>query len=286
MIGEHDLRGFSLLSHRALLTVSMLVSLLILLMWIPNVVGIMFGIEEPQELTAVNHVLRIFSLLMLPFSLTLTLMSIYQVLERMVLCVVVIIGQLAVLVFTIGFFADNAPAYVWYGFPLAGFLFLGAQLLYSYVSSRRQGSRVSGFTLIPYSEGGRSLDCSVPYQLNEVLAALRQIEKFLEDMRIEKQTSFNLILCLEELMTNIAEHSTGHIVHHSFDVHVFVRDQHVRVALKDGGRPFDPIKAGRAAKSTPVDSDLSNLGLRIAANIIPDISYRYMYGLNVVLIKV
>ena len=255
-------------------------------MWIPDAVGIMFGIEEPEELAAVNHVLRIFSLLMLPFALTLTLMAVYQVLERMVLSVVVIIGQMAVLVLTIGFFANNAPAYVWYGFPLAGFLFLAAQLLYSYIISRRQDSRVSALTLIPYSEGGSSLDCSVPYSLTDVSTVLRQIEKFLEDMRIDKHTTFNLILCLEELMTNIAKHSTGHIVHRSFDVHVFVKDQHVRVALKDGGRPFDPVSAGRAANTDPVDGDPSNLGLRIAANILSDISYKYMYGLNMVLIKV
>ena len=87
-------------------------------------------------------------------------------------------------------------------------------------------------------------------------------------------------------MTNIAEHSTGHIVHHSFDVHVFVRDQHVRVALKDGGRPFDPVKAGRAATTDLKDDDIPNLGLRIAANIVTDISYKYMYGLNIVLIKI
>ncbi len=285
MVGEHDLKGFSLLSRKALLTISLLIFLLIILMWIPDAVGIMFGIEEPEELAAVNHVLRIFSLLMLPFALTLTLMAVYQVLERMVLSVVVIIGQMAVLVLTIGFFANNAPAYVWYGFPLAGFLFLGAQLLYSYIISRRQDNRVSALTLIPYSEGGSSLDCSVPYSLTDVSTVLRQIEKFLEDMRIDKHTTFNLILCLEELMTNIAKHSTGHIVHRSFDVHVFVKDQHVRVALKDGGRPFDPVSAGRAANTDPVDGDPSNLGLRIAANILSDISYKYMYGLNMVLIK-
>lgn len=310
MVGEHDLQGFSLLSRRALMTVSILVSLLIILMWIPDAVGIMFGIEEAQDLTAVNHVLRIFSLLMLPFALTLTLVAVYQVLERMVLSVIIVIGQLAFLVFVAGFFKHNAPAYVWYGFPLAGFLFLGAQLLYSYVSSRRQDCRVSGLTLIPNSEGGHSFDCSVPYRLTEVSAVLIQIAKFFEDMGIDKHTAFNLNLCLEELMTNIAEHSTGHIVHHSFDVHVFVKrrssesrqtcldgrvatehdtvtDKHIiRVALKDGGRPFDPVRAGRAAKTDITDGDTSNLGLLIAANIVPDISYKYMYGLNILLIKI
>ena len=286
MVGEHDLQGFSLLSRRALLTVSVLVSLLIVLMWIPDAVGIMFGVKTSQEMVAVNHVLRIFSLLFLPFALTLTLVAVYQVLERMVLSVVIVIGQLAVLVVTAGLFSYNAPDYIWYGFPLAGFAFLGAQLLYSYFTSRRQDCRVSGLTLIPYSEGGHSLDCSVPYDSNRVSDTLGHIATFFEETGVNQHTAFDLNLCLEELMTNIAEHSTGRVVLHSFDVHVFVRDQHVRVALKDGGRPFDPVKAGRAANTDLTDGDIPNLGLRIAANIVTDISYKYMYGLNIVLIKI
>ena len=286
MVGEHDLKGFSLLSRRALLTVSVLVSLLIVLMWIPDAVGMMFGVKTSQELAAVNYVLRIFSLLFLPFALTLTLVAVYQVLERMVLSVVIVIGQLAALVLTAGCFSHNAPDYIWYGFPLAGFVFLGAQLLYSYVTSRRQDCRVSGLTLIPYSEGGHSLDCSVPYDSNRVSDTLGQIATFFEATGVDHHTAFDLNLCLEELMTNIAEHSTGHVVHHSFDVHVFVRDQHVRVALKDGGRPFDPVKAGRGATTDLKDDDIPNLGLRIAANIVTDISYKYMYGLNIVFIKI
>ena len=186
----------------------------------------------------------------------------------MVLSVVIIVGQLAMLVLTISLFANNAPALVWYGFPLAAFLFLGAQLVYTYVSSRRQQCRVSGLTLIPYSEGGHSLDCSVPYRMEDVVAVLHQIVAFLEEMKIDKETVFNLNLCLEELMTNIAQHSSGRVARHSFDVHVFVKNQHVSVTLKYGGHPFDPIQAGRAVVTNP------------------DISYKFMYGLNVVLIKV
>ena len=292
MVGEHDLQGFSLLSRRALLTVSVLVSLLIVLMWFPNMVGIMFGIEEPQEMAALNHVLRVFSLLLLPFALTLTLVAVYQVLERMTLSVIIVVGQLGMLVFVVGIFSHHAPTYVWYGFPLAGFLFLGGQLIYSYVISRRQGCRVSGLTLIPYSEGGHSLDCSVPYDIDDVSKVLEQIVAFLEKMDVDEHTIFDLNLCLEELMMNIAEHSTGHIIHHSFDVHVFVTEpdavkgQKIRVALKDGGRPFDPIRVGKVASTEPVDGDVSNLGLRIAANIIQDISYKYIYGLNTILIKI
>ena len=283
MVGECDLRGLSMLSRRALLTVGVWVTSLMVLMWIPDGVGMLFGIEEPQDMAAVNHVLRIFSLLLLPFALTLVLVAVYQVLERTVLSIIIVVGQVTAIVLAVWVMGKAAPSQVWYAFSAAAFSFLAAQLLYSYISSRRQGCRVSGLTLIPYSEGEYSLDYSVPYDRASVSDVLGQIVAFLERMGIDGKRVFDLHLCLEELMMNIAEHSTGKIVHHSFDVHVVVMiDQHVRVTLKDGGLPFDPIQRGRAAQNGQTD----DYGLRIAANIVKDISYKYMYGLNVVLIEV
>jgi anti-sigma regulatory factor (Ser/Thr protein kinase) len=141
-------------------------------------------------------------------------------------------------------------------------------------------------TLIPYSEGGHTLDSSVRYSTEDVTVALRRIERFLLDQGIDKSVVFSVMLCCEELMVNIVQHSTGHIVSHTFDVHVFVKDGMVQIAVKDGGRPFDPIARGKAAKLKLVDNDIPDLGVSIAANIVSDISYKYMYGQNMVLIKV
>ena len=132
---------------------------------------------------------------------------------------------------------------------------------------------------------------------------------------------FRLNLCCEELMTNIAQHSHGHVVHHSFDVHIYSDDKGTCVALKDGGKPFNPLsrkeEGGRrkentltAESSSDLSSDLSSehisfllppssflekniskeggegLGLCLINNLVENISYKYMYGLNIVLIKI
>ena len=170
MLGEHDLRGFNLLSRRALITVSLLVSIMIVLIYIPGAVGLLFGVKDPQELAFLDHALRIYSLVMLPFAFTLVLVAVYQVLELIVLSVICAIGQLAVMIFGIWLFATYAPSLVWWGFPLTGFLFLLGQLFMSFIYSRRHGCGVSALTLIPYSEGGRTFDSSVRYQSEEVFA--------------------------------------------------------------------------------------------------------------------
>ncbi len=192
-------------------------------------------VEDPQELAALNHVLRIYSLVMLPFALTLVLVAVYQVLEMIVPSVICAIGQLATSILGIWLFATYAPSLLWWGFPLTSFLFLLGQLFVSFIYSRRQGCRVSALTLIPYSEGGRTFDISVRYQSDEVYTILRNIDAFLQESTMSEHDLFRLNLCCEELMTNIAQHSQGHVVHHSFDVHIYSDDKGTCVALKDGG---------------------------------------------------
>ena len=286
MLGEHDLRGFNLLSRRALITVSLLVSIIVVLMYIPGVVGLMFGVKDPQELAVIDHVLRIFSLMMIPFAFTLVLVAVYQVLELIVPSVICAICQLAAIIFSIWLFADFAPSHIWWGFPLASFLFLFGQLFLSFIYSRRQRCRVSALTQIPYSEGGRTFDRSVRYQSEEVFTVLESIDTFLKESKLSKDNIFSLNLCCEELMTNIAKHSHGHIVHHSFDVHIYSDDESTWVALKDGGKPFNPLLAGKMADPDIGKEGSEHLGLRLINNLVENISYKYMYGLNIVLIKV
>ena len=286
MLGEHDLRGFNLLSRRALITVSLLVSIIVVLMYIPGVVGLMFGVKDPQELAVIDHVLRIFSLMMIPFAFTLVLVAVYQVLELIVPSVICAICQLATIIFSIWLFADFAPSHIWWGFPLASFLFLFGQLFLSFIYSRRQRCRVSALTQIPYSEGGRTFDRSVRYQSEEVFSVLESIDTFLKESKLSKDNIFSLNLCCEELMTNIAKHSHGHIVHHSFDVHIYSDDESTWVALKDGGKPFNPLLAGKMADPDIGKEGCEHLGLRLINNLVENISYKYMYGLNIVLIKI
>lgn len=286
MLGEHDLRGYNLLSRRALITISLLVSIMIILMYIPGAVAFLFGVHNPQEILDLDHNLRIFSLTLLPFALTLVLVAIYQVLEHILLSVICVVGQLAVLIIVTWLFAAYAPSLVWWGFPVACFLFLTGQLLMSFIQSRRQGCRVSALTLVPYSEGGRTFDCSVRYQSDEVYTVLNDIDAFLRESKLSNHDIFCLNLCCEELMSNIAKHSQGHIIHHSFDVHIFSDDESTYVALKDGGKPFNPIISGKMADPDIGKEGSEHLGLRLVNNIVENISYKYMYGLNIVLIKI
>ena len=65
---------------------------------------------------------------------------------------------------------------------------------------------------------------------------------------------------------------------------IYSDDKGTCVALKDG-RSFIPILAGKMASPDIGKEGFEYLGLRLVNNIVENISYKYMYGLNVVLIN-
>lgn len=286
MVGEHDQRGLGILAKKSLPAICTLMLLLIVPMWIPDSCATLFGADDPSMMDEVNRVLRIFSLMLIPFSLTLVLAAIYQVLELAKLNVVVTVGQLVVMVLTLWLLSVYAPDYFWWGFPLSAFLFVVVQFVNSYIAYLKTHGALSPLTLVPYSTGGRSLDCSVRYQSDDVFSVLHQLDDFLKQSGINPSSIFKLNLCCEELMTNISNHSTGRVTHHSFDLYAYVDDGTAYVTLKDAGRPFNPLLAGKMADSHIGQEGYQHLGLRLVNSIIDDISYQYMYGLNVVFLKV
>ena len=286
MVGEHDVKGFRLLAHKSLLTVTLLVVGLMVLMWIPDVVGVMFGVEDVEEMASLNSSIRIFSFTLPFFAIVLTIVAVYQVFERVLLSVVVVVGQQALMILTVWFFASKDPSALWWAFPLSAAFSLLVIAIYARLHSRNLRPAVSPMLLVPFSEGGYTFDCSIPYNNTAcVTDSLQEICALLERSGIDKSTVFKLRLACEELLMNIALHSKGHIIHHSFDVHVFAKDQKVTITIKDGGIPFNPIRAGKIATKVDAEENGKNLGLRIISNLNLDISYKYMYGLNIVAIK-
>ena len=84
-------------------------------------------------------------------------------------------------------------------------------------------------------------------------------------LNLSEHDQFCLNLCCEELMTNIAQHSHGHVVHHLFDIHIYSDDEGTCVTLKDGGKPFNPLLAGKMADPDIGKEGCEHLGLRLVA---------------------
>ena len=285
LVGEHDLRGLDILVKQALRGIGKLVAIVIVLMYIPGLVGMLFGVESGTELGAeLIRVLRIFALMMVPFAVTQILLSNYQLLGYDKTSVVTATAQTVVMVFCVWAVAQFDGIELWWGFALGCTLVLVLQLAYTYMRSRMSAVPISPVTMIPNAAEGFTFDRSVRYDDADVYAALTDIDNFLKSASIPQETIFEVNLCCEELMTNIAKHSEGRVTQRTFDVHIQINDDGTFVTLKDAGKPFDPMKAGKMADAHIGEADYPHLGLRLVTNIIPDVSYKYMYGQNTVFI--
>lgn len=284
LVGERDMNGLQILVRQALKTTSMLVIILIILMYIPGLVGILFGVTDAPLANELNHVLRIFALMLIPFATTQILLSSYQLVGHEKTSVTTATAQTFFMVITVWIIASTEGIELWWGFSVACIFVLILQLLITYLQSQMIFHDVSPVTLIPEQIKDYTFDRSVMYQDDDVYLALDEIDKFLKTATADKRAIFEVDLCLEELMSNIAKYSEGNVVQHSFDVHLCVNNTGIHATLKDAGKPFDPIKAGKMSDKNIGHKDYQHLGLRLVCNIIPDITYKYMYGQNTVFI--
>lgn len=110
------------------------------------------------------------------------------------------------------------------------------------------------------------------------MAAVRQ---FLEDNKLDNSLQMYAHICCEELMKNIVEHSKGRVKKHSFDMHLRIMDEVIYLVIKDAGQPFNPVKY----IENPM-SGYDHLGLKLVAGITPSITYKYMYGQNILFAKI
>ena len=285
LMGERDLKGLEILVKQALVTIASLVAIIIIMMYIPNLVGTLFGVEDGTPIAIeLNRVLRIFALMLIPFAVTQILLSTYQILGHDKTSVVTATAQTVMLVVGVWMVAQVEGVELWWGFFAGCVIVLLFQLGYTTARSRVLQSAISPLTLIPQVPEGQTFDRSVNYDLAHVYSTLTDIDSFLKDCHVAAPTVFEVNVCCEELMTNIAQHSHGRVLTHSFDVHIHVNNEGVFVTLKDAGRPFDPVKAGKMADENIGEKGNESLGLRLVTHIIPDITYKYMYGQNTVFI--
>ena len=283
LMGERDLKGLEILVKQALIVIAILVAVVIVMMYMPGLVGHLFGVTAGSELSLeLDRVLRIFALMLIPFAITQILLSTYQILGYDKTSVLTATAQTAMLVIGVWVVAEMEGVELWWGFFAACTLVLLFQVGYTSARSQIAQASISPLTMIPSDTGGPTFDRSVGYNVEEVCSTLTDIDTFLKNSNIPASNVFKVNLCCEELMTNIAQHSEGSVLNHTFDVHIHINADGIFVTLKDAGKPFDPIKAGKMADPNIGTKGNEHLGLRLVTNIIPDITYKYMYGQNTV----
>lgn len=160
-MGERDVMGVRMLNRRVMtFACAVLIPFALFVAAAPQVMAWIFGADRPELYSQLCRALRIFSMILLPFSLTVLMRGMYQVLGHLVLSTAVAVGQVAAIVLVLwGFTATFAPDMLWWGFPLSAALTLVAQLLCTWHIARRKHLEV--FTLLPAVDNTHYFSASV-----------------------------------------------------------------------------------------------------------------------------
>ena len=242
LLGEHDITGLKMLNRKVMtFSCAVLVPFSAFVAFAPDAMATLFGADDPALRAELCRVLRIFSAILLPFSLTVLLRGMYQVLGYLVLSVGVAVGQVASIVVAVFVFTQvAAPDMLWWGFPLSAGAMLLAQVGITWRMSR--GKSISPLTLIPAPDAARTYSATVPR--GQTAEAMAEVRQFLKNAKCPDSIAEKSLHFTEKSLTDAEA-----------DICIHIEDSGaVSIVLKDTSKPTPATKQafGITIKSTQI----------------------------------
>ena len=262
LVGEKDYEGVRMLTgHTMKLVCGTLAAFVLFILLFPGILAGMFGADSGGINVQVETPMRIFSLLLIPFAVTLTMRFLFQILEYRILSLLLSVGQLIGIILCLWIFIELAPSLLWWSFPASAIVLMALQLAATFAISREK-SGISPVTLIPYGSGNEhTKSFSVPYNKGSIGMVIAEIKEFLRahsipHANIEETAS----LCGSVMDSLIGE---GETKKRCFDIHMRLNGEHTHIVLRDAGKRLVPAPTSNESR----------------------IEYKYMYGQNVLFMK-
>ena len=265
LVGEKDYRGVRILTMlSAKLVCGVLALFVLFVLLFPEALAYMFGADTDGMNVEVNAPLRIFSLLLIPFAVTLIMRFLFQILEYRVLSLALSVGQLAGIIISLWLFIEFIPGHLWWSFPVSAVLLILFQLGATYAMSLKERG-TSPVTLIPHdSTVEESTSFSSGYSEEGILNAIEEIKRFLGLHGIPKESIDRNVHYCNKAMDGLLKYADKG--KRCFDIHIRIAGEEIHTVLRDAGKRI----------TIPLPDDISN----------PNIEHKYMYGQNVFFIKV
>ena len=260
LVGERDYNGVRILTRLSLKLVCTVVAIFVVAVMIfPQFLSFIFGNNAENMIYGTDNALRIFSLLLVPFAITLIMRLLFQILEYRILSLLMSAGQLAFIIASLWIFIGIDPEILWWSFPFSAMMLIVIQITATAALWLKRRD-VSPITLIP-KVNRNSIDLSIAYKKESIEKAIDEIRGFLSQSDIDKIKTDGFIECFRKVAVHVA--GTGNKKKGSFDVHIHNRHSGISTTLRASGEKF-----------TGLITDTAH-----------SIEFKYMYGQNVVFIK-
>lgn len=109
---------------------------------------------------------------------------------------------------------------------------------------------------------------------NEAPRMARRVEYFLHEHQVPQEVINKILLCVDELITNIIAHAYDDDLEHAVLLICQVYEDFIELELRDDGEPFDPTKQTRPNVQLSVDDrDIGGLGIHLVTTLMDKVEY-------------
>lgn len=110
----------------------------------------------------------------------------------------------------------------------------------------------------------------------------RRVEHFLHERHIPQSTINKILLCVDELVTNIIAHAYTDDKEHAVSLEIRIFPEHLELELRDDGVAFDPTTQTRPdLVRTIEDREIGGLGIHLVKTIMDKVEYEREGDYNV-----
>lgn len=269
---EKDYEGVDyLIKKSSKLMIIVSIAFVAILAIYPQIMLLVFNVENPNDIAYVMNAVRIFSLNYIGLGINFMyifyaqaiqkdkLANIIQILEGLILPIA------TVLIFTTAF-ADFG---IWISFFITEMLVLAFLFAYSRYISRKSNGEYHGF-FINKSNDDNFISFTINANIEEVMGLSSKIKEYLG----ENIESTRVSLAVEEILVNIIELNNSL---NTIDLYLKETEDEIILSIKDNGIEYNPI-----VKS----EDLKFDNISMLNKISDKIDYSRVLGLNSTVIKI
>lgn len=102
----------------------------------------------------------------------------------------------------------------------------------------------------------------------------RRIEKFMQERNVDESYINKILLCVDELITNIIAHAYTDEEEHAVSLECTLAPTFIQLELRDDGVPFDPTKQTRAQVDGDLDTrEVGGLGIHLVTSLMDKVEY-------------
>lgn len=119
-----------------------------------------------------------------------------------------------------------------------------------------------------------TLNCKILNKKEELRTLLTQYDQFLTQHCHNPAIVNKIVMCLDELVTNVISYAYTDKTDHSIEVNSVIANNAVVITIKDDGIAFDPSRATNPNTMSPLEKrQLGGLGLHIVMSIVDKMEY-------------